>query len=157
MLTRIKWRPLVAALIVMASASGVWAQGKGIGLGIVVGDPTGLSAKLWLSDSSAIDAAAAWSFKDPPAFHVHGDYLFHGSVPAELSSGVLMFHFGAGARVKLEKETRVGVRAPLGLDYWFENHPIDVFLEIAAVLDLVPATELDLNGGLGMRYFFAKE
>ena len=142
-------------MMLSTCASGIWAQDSGLGLGILVGDPTGLSAKLWLGDSSAIDAAAAWAFKDPPACHIHGDYFFHGSVPVDLSAGVLMFHLGAGGRVKLEKETKVGVRAPLGVDYWFDNHPIDVFLEIAAVLDLVPATEFDFNAGLGVRYFFA--
>ena len=42
--------------MLLTCASGIWAQDSGLGLGILVGDPTGLSAKLWLGDSSAIDA-----------------------------------------------------------------------------------------------------
>ena len=32
---------------------------QGFGIGLIVGEPTGLSAKKWLSDATAIDAAVA--------------------------------------------------------------------------------------------------
>ena len=32
---------------------------QGFGIGLIVGEPTGLSAKKWLSDTTAIDAAVA--------------------------------------------------------------------------------------------------
>ena len=60
-------------------------------------------------------------------------------------------------RLKAEEETVLGVRIPFGLAYWFESQPIEVFLEIAVILDLAPATELDLGAGLGIRYFFARK
>jgi hypothetical protein len=146
--------PFLIVLFILFCGGALRAQDTGFGLGIMAGDPTGISAKLWLGGQSAIDAAVAWSFRDPPAIHIHGDYLFHGGVPVDLSDGVLMFHFGVGGRVKLEDETRIGVRVPIGVDYWFDNYPVDVFLEAAAILDLVPATEFDLNAAIGIRYFF---
>src|SRR5215472_7883144 len=38
------------------------------GLGILAGEPTSLSGKLWLSATTAIDAGAGWSFVDPDGF-----------------------------------------------------------------------------------------
>ena len=53
-----------------------WAQ-EGLGLGIILGEPTGISFKSWLSTTTAFDMAAAWSFVDEDALHLHGDYLVH--------------------------------------------------------------------------------
>ncbi len=41
-----------------------------------------------------------------------------------------------------------------GLPLWPHNSPIDVFLEIAPIVDLAPATELSVNGGIGIRFYF---
>jgi hypothetical protein len=142
---------LVALLLTAAVAAG--AQDRGLGAGVIVGEPTGFSAKLWLGAGSAIDAGAAWAFGDPAAFHLHGDYLMHVTLPAEIKKGSLVFYFGGGGRVRLEDETRVGVRIPLGLAYLFAGYPIDLFLEVVPIMDIVPATELAFNAGLGARFF----
>jgi hypothetical protein len=56
---------LVLTLIFLSLPGGGVAYEKNdFGLGIILGCPTGLSAKLWLSKSSAFDAATAWSFSD---------------------------------------------------------------------------------------------
>jgi hypothetical protein len=39
------------------------AQDSGFGIGIIAGEPTGLSGKLWLGGNNALDMAAAWSLK----------------------------------------------------------------------------------------------
>jgi hypothetical protein len=47
------------------TASAPYARGtEGFGLGVIVGNPTGLSFKVWTGGSSAFDAAAAWSLDD---------------------------------------------------------------------------------------------
>lgn len=40
----------------------VAAQDHGFGMGIILGEPTGLSAKAWTSNDNAFDFALAWSF-----------------------------------------------------------------------------------------------
>lgn len=127
----------------------------GFGAGVMLGEPTGISIKQWLSPHSAFDAAAAWSFGDQSAFHVHLDYLAHTNARSDSDIGQILFYFGIGGRVKAEEEEeRVGVRVPLGVAYEFDESPLDVFFEIAPILDLAPATEVRVNGGLGVRYFF---
>jgi hypothetical protein len=36
------------------------AQADGFGVGIILGEPTGLSGKYWLTEKTAVDAAVAW-------------------------------------------------------------------------------------------------
>jgi len=36
----------------------------------------------------------------------------------------------------------------------FADTPLDIFVEVVPVLDLVPDTDLDFNGAVGIRYIF---
>lgn len=147
---------LVMLMVVVALCSGVSSAWAGsFGLGIILGEPTGLSFKQWVTGGNAVDAAAAWSFNDPSAFHVHMDYLYHWDVESASDLEGLKFYFGIGGRLKaVEGDSRIGARLPIGLDYTFSDAPMDLFFEVAPILDLVPGTEFRVNGGLGIRYFF---
>jgi hypothetical protein len=126
-----------------------------LGVGIVLGEPTGISFKQWVTYRTAFDAAAAWSFGEESAFHVHMDYLIHHRGRSDRDIGHLLFYFGIGGRLKAEEEEgRLGARVPLGVAYEFDESPLDVFFEVAPVLDLAPETEFRVNGGFGVRYFF---
>jgi hypothetical protein len=141
-------------LFVLVSLSTAKAQSSGAGLGLIVGEPTGISFKYWTGSTTAIDAALAWSFIDDGAFHIHGDYLFHNMRLISVPEGTLPFYYGIGARIKTANDTRLGVRVPLGLAYLFQSAPVDIFLEIVPILDLTPKTDFAINAALGARYFF---
>jgi hypothetical protein len=89
------------------------------GLGPLLGEPMGLTAKLWLSDHSAVDAGGAWSFVDIEGFQLHADYLFHKFDLFHPAKGELPLYFGVGGRVKFPEhgDNRAGIRAPVGLAY----------------------------------------
>ena len=138
------------------------AQSRGFGLGLILGEPTGLSAKAWLDEQSAIDFAAAWSLEGRNSFHLHADYLRHAYV-IDVNKGSLPLYYGIGARMQLLEdrspgddgaEVRFGLRIPLGISYLFDGAPLDVFLELAPVVELIPSTDVDLEGGVGIRYYF---
>ena len=139
---------------VMLICSSVSAKDRNFGLGIILGQPTGLSAKLWTGKNTAIDAALAWSFTGNGALYVHADYLLHNFDLIRVEKGQLPVYFGIGARVMLASNAGVGVRIPIGLNYLFAGAPLDIFLEVVPVLDLVPSTAFTVNGGIGVRYFF---
>ena len=152
-----KMMPVLLVLIFGLSGSAHARTGGNFGLGIIVGEPTGLSGKLWLSGRSAIDGAVAWSLSDDEAFHLHGDYILHNFNLIKVERGSMPFHFGIGGRIKFRDEPHddiIGIRIPLGLNYLFEAAPLDVFLEVVPMLDLVPDTDFDVAGGLGIRYYF---
>jgi hypothetical protein len=144
---------VLTAVLVWGS---VQAQDRGFGLGVILGEPTGISGKLWTGHGTAIDGAVAWSFEKESSMHLHGDILHHSSNRARVDEGKLLFYYGIGGRVKFEDKSKVGIRVPLGINYLFANSPLDFFLEIVPILDLAPKTDFSLNGAIGIRYFFGK-
>jgi hypothetical protein len=130
------------------------AQDSGVGLGVILGDPSGVSFKGWTGSYSAVDIAIAWSFEHEDAFHVHLDYLLHSFNLFNIEKGDLVLFYGVGGRLKAEEKSRVGVRIPVGLTYLFENDPLELFFELGPILDLAPRTDFRMTGGLGIRYYF---
>ncbi len=133
-------------------------------LGVILGEPTGLSAKYWTTTNTALDFGAAWSFEKDGNLHLHCDYLYHNFEIFKVDEGSLPLYFGIGGRVRFEDDdhkdldndhgTRVGLRLVLGLEYLVAAYPMSVFFEIAPIVDVAPKTEGSMNGGLGIRYVF---
>ncbi|HTK82027.1 MAG TPA: hypothetical protein VL633_07025 [Bacteroidota bacterium] len=146
---------LLVLLSLLALPATGRSQGSGFGVGVIVGEPTGFSFKGWMDSKSAIDAGLAWSFVRGTSFHVHADYLFH-SFGVFNSEETIPLYFGVGGRIKTVSggDARLGVRGVIGIGYFFKDAPVDLFLEVAPVLDLTPATEMQVNAGFGARYFF---
>jgi len=140
--------------IIIVSASFIQSQNKEFGLGIIVGEPTGVSFKYWTGSNSAFDGAIAWSFINGGALHIHADYILHSFNLIPVESGKLPFYYGIGGRIKLLDKTSIGVRVPVGLTYLFDDTPIDIFLEVVPILDLAPKTDFKINAAIGGRYFF---
>lgn len=131
------------------------AQEKRFGLGIIIGEPTGISGKLWLSQTNAIDGGIAWSFTKNSSLHLHADYLWHVYDAIE-SPEIVPLYWGVGGRMKTgnKGDARIGVRFVFGVNYIFKKLPVDIFFELGPIMDVIPETSLRINGGLGGRYFF---
>ncbi len=130
------------------------AQDSGFGLGVILGEPTGLSFKTWIGSTTAIDGGIAWSFVGKGSFHLHIDYLVHNFNIFKVDKGKLPLHYGIGLRIKAEEKSRVGVRIPVGICYIFKKAPLDVFFEIGPLLDLAPKTDFGITANIGIRYYF---
>ena len=155
----------VIAIVLGLMCTNVLAQEQ-LGLGLIVGEPTGLSVKYWLDKEHALDGAVAWSFWDDDGLQLHADYLWHlfDLLDESDDEGRLPVYFGLGGRLKFKDDDEgrwhnddddvfFGIRVPLGISYMLQDPPIDVFVEIAPVLDVVPDVELDLNLALGLRFY----
>ena len=131
------------------------AQERGFGLGVIIGEPTGFSAKYWTSSSTALDFGLGYSFTSTKSvFYLHGDYIFHNSALIE-STEKFIVYYGPGARLKVrENNSRLGIRVVGGILWVPYNSRIDLFVELAPIIDVIPATKLDLAGGIGIRFFF---
>lgn len=148
---------LGALLIIITLCSSISAANDRFGLGIIIGEPTGPCFKVWTSGTTAIDGALAWSLGKNSSLHLHVDYLIHKFSLIKVERGRLPFYFGIGGRMKFvedDKDDKIGVRFPIGLEYLFETVSIDIFIEIVPVLDLLPDSDFDMNAALGARYFF---
>lgn len=142
---------LICCVLAVTSAS---AQERGLGLGIIVGEPTGLSVKGWMSSRTAIDAGIAWPFRSEGYLHAHVDYLWHFQDIVNTRQQVIPY-LGVGGRVLgREHSSRFGLRMSGGLAWLPAGVPLDVFFEIAPIVDLAPETQLSANVGIGARFFF---
>ena len=132
-----------------------FSQSKGFGLGIILGEPTGISAKYWTTSTTAFDFGLGYSFEKNSRMHLHADYLFHVNNLFQTNENI-QFYYGPGARLRLVDvgDSRLGFRFDVGLVWIPRNAPIDVFLEVAPLLDIIPETDFSFNGGLGVRFFF---
>jgi hypothetical protein len=134
------------------------ANSDGFGLGFIAGEPTGVDGKYWLSRTTALDMAVAWSSEgENDQLHLQADHVWHDFDLIDVDEGRLPVYYGIGARIRFADnggDDHFGVRFPVGLDYLFQGNRVDLFGEIAPTLDVTPNTNLDVEGGIGLRYFF---
>lgn len=143
---------LLALLLICTSVSGL---ARDTGLGIMLGYPTGVTAKKWVKPGQAIDAGAAWAVGSNSHFLLFSDYLwnkedalfFQDTKPLDL-------YYGLGGRMKFDDEISLGVRVPVGLSAYFNDRRGETYAEIAPIVDLLPKTELEIHAVLGLRFYF---
>lgn len=132
------------------------AQDKNWGLGIMLGEPTGLSAKYWLNETNALDFGLGYPLTySNSSVSLHADYLYH--LPDAIKS-IYRFpvYYGFGVRMIFvdQGDNTLGARGVAGIAWLSDDYPIDVFLEAAPVFVLFPKTALHLDIAIGARYYF---
>ncbi|MBN2011426.1 hypothetical protein JW960_18990 [candidate division KSB1 bacterium] len=150
-------RSYIIIIILLMAAGTAHAR---LGLGVMLGEPTGISIKNWHTKQKAVDAAVAWSLGKHGRFHIHADYLHHNyNLLSEFSARRrLPAYIGLGARMAINEDDNdnilIGMRVPVGCSYLFMNYPFDVFFELAPTFDVIPETSFELNGAVGVRIYF---
>lgn len=145
-----------ASIFIAATAPSSAQPREGLGIGIIAGEPTGVSLKHWLDQTHAIDGAVAVSITDDNSFQLHADYLIHdlSALGTPELKGSTPWYYGVGARIMSRNDdTHFGVRVPVGVSYLFADTPLDFFVEVAPVVDIAPEVQLDLNAALGLRFY----
>jgi len=153
-------RILILAIVLMTGMVGIAQASHGdVGLGIQAGIdiPTGLSAKFWLDQTSAIDAALGWNL-----IHEHismsAGYLYHFPLTMGQTGDLYVF-VGVGGLIRVwgddtrdNGDLRLYGRIPVGLEFIYD--PISFYAELDPMLQLIPETDFDIGGGLGFRFYF---
>lgn len=125
------------------------------GIGISLGNPTGLNGKYWLEGNKAVDAGFGFSLGDSTDFSIHSDYLLHNEGAFYFNDvHPLDLYFGLGGRMEFADEIEFGARIPVGLSNRSENKSSDIFVEVAPILDFLGRNGLELHFLLGSRYYF---
>lgn len=156
-------RGALAAMVVacaLACASHASADAGGdFGLGLIIGDPTGVSGKHILSDEFAVDWALGLAFIAGHDIRAHADFLWQLDIK-RWESATLGLHVGVGPKIGLRTKKNndddflFGARGPFGLSLRFLKVPLDVFVEVAAGLWIVQKVDLHIDGAIGGRYWF---
>ena len=117
------------------------AQRDGLGVGIVVGDPTGLSLKKFLSGNGALQAGMTWSRSgtnlgipisgsSTSFFYLQLDYIYHVYLTSGRTGLQIPFYIGLGGFNIFRESPIGGLRLPLGLALHLGSLPLDIFFEV---------------------------
>jgi hypothetical protein len=154
-----------------------FSANKTFGLGLELGQPTGLTGKYFLSDSNALDFGVgyiyhSWRYGDD-GIHLYADYLWHPFTLVSAEPFELPFFIGVGGRfwdfdycdrnVCYDDGSALGIRIPLGLAFDFNEVPLDIALNIVPTIDFVTGGYYDRYGdrnhfgidvSIAIRYWF---
>ena len=143
------------------------AQEHNFGLGVIIGEPTGISAKLWTSSVTAFDFGLGWSiggdrignyngsYNGGSRVHFHMDYLWH-TFDAFNTAERLPLYYGIGGRINSGAgyDASAAVRGVFGIAWLPHNTQMDLFFELVPSLQLTSSTLFGLDAGIGARYYF---
>jgi hypothetical protein len=162
---RVRFVQFALIIVVMIAATcSARTQGK-FGVGVIIGEPTGVAWKYRISGVNALDGAIGLSPGDRVRFHV--DYLWEKH---SFEEEHLLLHYGAGAvvgaggsqylgfgrgdtYVLVQKDLGFAVRGVVGLTYEIPRSPFDAFLEIAPLLILTPDSGMGIDAAVGVRVY----
>ncbi len=146
------------------AATGFSPERGVFGAGVIVGEPTGLSAKYWTSSDKAWDFAFGASFFTD--FRLHATRLWHIDV---FDNQRVPLHYGIGVSLagksgriaefrggspRHRDRIGIGIRGSVGVSYLVPTAPFDLFAEIGGVLVVFPPAALDIDLSVGVRYYF---
>ena len=135
----------------------------GYGVGIMLGNPSGLSFAHRKS-SSFVQVGLGYSIQEQ-IFHLSSDYLFHIK-EINLNSKPRIYwslYTGVGGEIRVVNIPQAGigpttgVRIPFGGAFMSSQRPFDGFIEVAPVMRVLPSTGFELSVSMGGRYYFAKK
>jgi hypothetical protein len=147
---------LSAALLslLLSAPSLAFKAEEGFGVGFAFGTPSGISGSLPMGQDNAINGLIGYDLGRNANLRLHADYVWHvrGLIPVE--SGSVSLFYGPGAFAALAEGSALGIRFVGGIDYRFQDIPVQLFFEVAPGINVLPDTEFNPAAGLGVRYFF---
>lgn len=148
-------------------ASAAAPADKTIGVGAVLGTPTGFNLQVALGESAALDFVIGGGFYYSRHFYSHAQFLWNFKLK-QWDVGTLSLHVGGGLEVHHyfrnyywywdgrgnRKRTGLAVRVPVGVSFAFKKVPVDVFNEIAPAVHVYPDARFGFSFTIGGRYWF---
>ena len=156
---------LVLGIIFCITQVPTFAEDGRFGVWFILGDPTGLTGKYRLNNVNSIQLLVGW--KEDGDFHLIGDYTFTWRNLIQ-PSGNLVFpvHLGGGVHIfndakkddnnpntdDDEDKFRLGPRFIAGIG--IEIQRFEVYAEVGLGLFILPETDGNFTGGVGVRFYF---
>ena len=150
-----------AAVLLLLCHSSAAAAGGPFGAGVILGDPSGVTAKYFTGNNDALSGGIGAGYHN--GFYIYVDYLrhFRGIIPLRGTT----LYIGAGPGIHHHENDNnknrddddynsLECRVPVGVEYTFTQVPIGCFLELVPALEIVPDIDFHIRGGIGFRYYF---
>lgn len=144
---------------------------KTFGLGLELGDPTGLTGKYFFGGSHALDFGIGGYGYYADVYGHHGyrgvnlylDYLWHPVSLVSAEAFELPFYIGIGGRILDDARDGYGAlvsaRVPIGISFDMNNIPFDFFLQLTPYLDFYSGYDggfaaIEIQFSFGARFYF---
>lgn len=153
-----RWAMTMVVLLasLWSCAYGSSERGK-LGIGVVLGAPTGFSVKYWQSQRVAYQGSIGGVYKG--GLMIGADYLVHENalrnrdLPFYYGGGIFVGNAGFGGPEYTHGSFALGVRAAFGVDYLFPGHPFDFSVELGPALLLTPVVGMGLELSIALRFY----
>ncbi len=158
---------LFATLFIARGTFAAPSSSESFGLGVIFGSPTALTLKSYLQSDRALDFGFGYSWNHSVV--LYSDYLFEFKHAFHSSNktvnewapyvgvGALVGFYDSGHKAVINNNSTSAVfamRIPLGIDWRIPKSPVELFLELVPLIDLIPGLDGDFEGGVGVRVFF---
>ena len=148
-------------LLLLTCAIPIISFSKDIGLGIIIGSPTGFSGNYMLSKKHSIDGALAFDLSGDKNLHFHSSYLWRYPKSVPFNDLEFGWYWGLGGKYRThdndrdaDDDYRIGARGSIGTNYEFTDVPVEIFAEGSLIMNFLPETDADFDIGIGARYYF---
>ncbi len=151
---------IIALVVVLTSMSscafGSSDRGK-LGIGVVLGAPTGFSVKYWQTQRVAFQGSIGGMYKG--GLMIGADYLVHEKA---LRNPDLPFYYGAGMFIGdagfggpdfSRGSFALGVRGAFGVDYLVPGYQFDIAVELGPALLLTPVAGMGFELSIAFRFY----
>ena len=141
---------ILALCLFTASRQWAYSQDK-LGIGVIVGAPTAVSAQARYPSSNSLDFLFAWRMDNWFFLQCHYDYRIRTLEQGQEYNIGLYAGPGIFLQTARRNDPVVGFSGNVGIAWLFKQH-FEFFLEISPKIGLVPSTDLMMTGGFGFRY-----
>jgi len=149
-------------------------RGRDVGLGLSFGNPSGIVGKLFAGSTEALDFGLGfrnyggchrngWGCRGNDHLSFHADYLRQENLFTQ-GNVVMDWHIGGGGRLWFydynndnsnDDDIAIAARMPVGIDLTFRSPSfLELYLELAPSLLVVPALDTFIEGTFGVRAYF---
>lgn len=152
---------LLGALLMAAPSSSAETQvasdsSNGVHVGLLVGEPIGVSAHAAVLGPLGVQAAIGQSTRADARLLIALDVVWAlPDVFGRFDDTAVIVRVGGGGRYATdlggEGPTRYGLRASFGLAYQFFDRDLEMFADVAPGLSLNGRKRASIDGGFGMR------
>jgi hypothetical protein len=150
-----------ALFIILAIVATQAKAADDVGIGGILGSPTGISGHLMLDKDEMLVGALGYGFWHYSGLYFHTDYVIvDPSYGFNIKTAEWDVYYGVGGRFVAinsgddKDKMNLGVRVPVGVLHRLRKPRFLVFGEIVPVLNIAPRTEIGFDAGIGARFLF---
>lgn len=154
---------LVTVIAVVGMVASPAPSHAGVGLGMFLGEPLGLTLKVDLERRTSLELLfGVDDYNEGRGRDGYGHLTFLAAPWVGRGDSVMVpIRFGIGVAVYDDdggddwgESIDVAARAPLQVAFQFVGTPLEIYLEIALRLELIDDVHAQPDGGLGIRFYF---